>query len=204
MKHKGYNGDPLLNANEAVLTVIDYQPTQINSIASMPKSVLLRNAELVIKFAKLFDIPIVLSTVNVENGRNEDTIPRLKNLIGQDVPSYDRTTINAWEDEAFKKAVEDTGRKQIIILGLWTEACMTFPTIYALNEGYEVYPVVDAIAGTSKLAHRTALKRVEQAGAFLTTLPQLGCSLQRDWAREATVPGFVELMTEVGAFTSFE
>lgn len=89
------------------------------------------------------------------------------------------------------------------MLALWTEACLTFPTLDALSEGFEVYPIVDAVGGTSPLAHETALRRVEQAGAQLISLAQLGCELQRDWNRKETVPDFVELMAELGAFSNF-
>lgn len=194
--------DDLLSPENSVLTVIDYQPTQINSINSMNHSELIRNAEIVIKLANLYQVPIVLSTVNVKKGWDADTIPVLKKAVGPDVPSYDRTSINAWEDAEYQEALKATGRKKIIMMALWTEACLTFPTLDALKEGYEVYPVVDAVGGTSPLAHETALKRVQQAGAQLITIPQLGCEWQRDWARSETVPGFDKLMTAFGAFSN--
>ena len=163
---------------------------------------MIRNTEIVIELAKLYNIPIVLSTVNVEKGWNTDTIPVLKKAIGEDVPSYDRSSINAWEDKEYNEAIKATGRKKILIVALWTEACLTFPTLDALKEGYEVYPIVDAVGGTSPIAHETALRRVEQAGAQLTSIAQLACELQRDWNREETVPGFDELLTKLGAFSN--
>lgn len=192
--------DHLLSPENTVLTVIDYQPTQVNSLNSINHATLIKNAEIVIELAKLYNIPIILSTVNVENGRNQDTLPVLKKAIGEEVPSYDRTSINAWEDKEYNEAIKATGRKKIIILALWTEACLTFPTLDALKEGYEVYPVVDAVGGTSTLAHETALRRVEQAGAQLTSIPQLTCELQRDWNRTETVPSFVQSLIKSGAF----
>lgn len=83
---------------------------------------------------------------------------------------------------------------------LWTEACLIFPTLGALKEGFEVYPIVDAIGGTSKLTHKVALKRVQQAGAHLTSIAQLSCELPRDWNRKETVPGFVNILEETGIF----
>lgn len=192
--------DNLISPDNSLLTVIDYQPIQIDSINSMNRSQLVVNTEFVIRLAKLFDIPIVLSTVNAGTDRNRDTVPRLRRAIGSDVPSYDRSTINAWEDKEYLEAVKATGRRKIIILALWTEACLTFPTLDALREGYEVYPVVDAVGGTSLLAHEAALRRVEQAGAQLTSIAQLGCELQRDWNRLETVPEFVDILVEFGAF----
>ena len=193
--------DRLLTPDNSLLTIIDYQPIQIGSIGSMRHADLLKNAEMVVETAKLFNLPIVLSTVNAHNQRNSDTVKPLKDLLG-DIPSYDRSSINAWEHKDYNEAIKATGRKKIIILALWTEACLTFPTIDAIAEGFDVYPVVDAVGGTSTIAHETALRRVEQAGAHLITIPQLVCELQRDWNRKDTVPGFVKLLQENGAFTN--
>ncbi|GAA3186836.1 hydrolase [Lentilactobacillus kefiri] len=193
--------DRLLSPDNSLLTIIDYQPVQVGSIGSMRHSDLLENASLVAKTAKLFNLPIILSTVNAHNQRNSDTVKPIKDVVG-DIPSYDRSSINAWEDKDYNEAIKATGRKKIIILALWTEACLTFPTLDALAEGYDVYPVVDAVGGTSTIAHETALRRVEQAGAHLITIPQLLCELQRDWNRKDTVPGFVKLLQENGAFTN--
>ena len=112
----------------------------------------------------------------------------------QGVEAFDRTTINAWEDVEFRKAVQATGRRKLVMTALWTEACLSFPTLDAIREGYEVFVVVDAVGGTSPLAHETALRRVEQAGAQLISIPSLLCELQRDWARKETVPAFVDLL----------
>lgn len=193
--------DRLLSPDNSLLTIIDYQPVQVGSIGSMRHSDLLENASLVAKTAKLYNLPIILSTVNAHNQRNSDTVKPIKDVVG-DIPSYDRSSINAWEDKDYNEAVKATGRKKIIILALWTEACLTFPTLDAIAEGYDVYPVVDAVGGTSTIAHETALRRVEQAGAHLITIPQLLCELQRDWNRQDTVPGFVKLLQENGAFTN--
>lgn len=193
--------DRLLSPDNSLLTIIDYQPVQVGSIGSMRHSDLLENASLVAKTAKLYNLPIILSTVNAHNQRNSDTVKPIKDVVG-DIPSYDRSSINAWEDKDYNEAIKATGRKKIIILALWTEACLTFPTLDAIAEGYDVYPVVDAVGGTSTIAHETALRRVEQAGAHLITIPQLLCELQRDWNRQDTVPEFVKLLQENGAFTN--
>ena len=195
--------DQLLSPQNAMLTVIDYQPVQINSVNSMNRAQLVLNAQMVIKLAKLYQLPILLSTVNANNSRNQDTIPRLRKTIGEDLPSYDRSSINAWEDQQYQEAVKETGRKKLIILGLWTEACLAFPTLDALKEGFDVYPVVDAVGGTSPIAHESALRRIEQAGAHLISVAQLACELQRDWNREETAREFADLMSEFGAFTNF-
>lgn len=191
--------DRLLTPENAALVVIDYQPTQINSINSMNRAELVRNIVLVARIARNYRLPVILSTVNVTGGRSKETIPALKRVLG-DIPSYDRSSINAWEDMEFYEAVKGTGRNKLIMTALWTEACLTFPTIDAIAEGYEVYPVVDAVGGTSLKAHNAALRRVAQAGAHLTSIPQLACELQRDWNREATVAGMVEIFDDAGIF----
>ncbi|MDR1696000.1 MAG: hydrolase [Endomicrobium sp.] len=191
--------DHLLTPQNSALIIIDYQPTQVQSINSMDRFQLLKNIIAVAEIAKAFKLPVVLSTVNVQTGNNKETVTDLKAVLGN-IPSYDRTSINAWEDKEFYAAVKATERKKLIMTALWTEACLTFPTLDALKEGYEVYPVVDAVGGTSVLAHETALRRVEQAGANLISIPQLACELQRDWNRRETVPDFLKIMFETGIF----
>ena len=191
--------DHLLTTQNSVLIIIDYQPVQVNSINSMSRPQLVANIVTVAELIMSLQIPIVLSTVNVKTGINKETIPSLLNVL-KGIPSYDRTSINAWEDKEFYEAVKNTGRKKLIMAALWTEACLTFPTIDALKEGYEVYPIADAVGGTSVPAHEMALRRVEQAGAQLISIAQLACELQRDWSRKETVPNFVKALQDVGAF----
>lgn len=189
--------DHLLTPQNAAFVIIDYQPVQVNSIASMDRQLLVNNIVGTAKAAVAYGLPIVHSTVNVKTGLNKPPIPHLRKVLG-DYPTYDRTTINSWEDVEFRKAVEATGRKKLIMTALWTEACLTFPALDALREGYEVYVVADAIGGTSVAAHEMALRRVEQAGAKLISVVQLFCELQRDWQRKETVPAFLDLFIETG------
>ena len=145
------------------------------------------------KTAKAFDLPIVHSTINVATGRGQPTVPELAELLTDD-PPVDRTTTNAWEDADFLAAVRATGRRKLIVCALWTEICLAFPALDALREGYDVYPVVDAIGGTSEEAHRAGLERVVQAGAQPITWIALAVELQRDWAREDTVADVIEIV----------
>ncbi|KEY62507.1 isochorismatase family protein [Lactococcus cremoris] len=195
--------DELLSPENSMFLLIDYQPTQVNSINSMNKQDLIRNVTNLTELMKTFDVPIVLSTVNVATGRNKETIPQLKELLS-DVVSYDRTSINSWEDKEVNEAVKKIGRKKIIICWLWTEACLTFPTLDALKEGFEVFVPVDAVGGTSKTAHEMALRRVEQAGAKMTSLAQIACEFQRDWNRTDSVPDFIKIMQKSGFFLKLE
>lgn len=184
--------DHLLTPGNSVFIAIDYQPIQVSSIRSMNQDEMVFNIVQSAKAAVNYGLPIVHSTVNVETGKNKPPIKPLMDALAKH-PTYDRTTINAWEDVEFKRAVVATGRRKLIMAALWTEACLTFPVLDALKEGYEVYVLTDAVGGTSLTAHEAALRRVEQAGARLVSKTQLYCELQRDWRREATVPGFMEV-----------
>jgi nicotinamidase-related amidase len=194
--------DNLISPDNAALIVIDYQPIQVQSVGSMPKGELVRNIVMTAKVARAFNLPIILTTVNVGGDSRRDTIPQLREVLG-DVPSIDRTSMNSWEDEEFVAAVHATGRKKLLMTALWTEVCLAFPCLDALREGFDVFPIVDAVAGTTKLAHDTALRRIELAGAQPITNVQLICELQRDWARRETEPQFMNLMREIGAFVEF-
>lgn len=189
--------DHLLTPQNAAFIVIDYQPVQVNSIASMDRPALVKNIVGAAKTAVAYGRPIVHSTVNVKTGLNKPPISQLQAVL-KDYPTYDRTTINSWEDVEFQKAVKATGRKKLIMTALWTEACLTFPALDALKEGYDVHVVVDAVGGTSTVSHDMALRRIEQAGGKMITLVQLLCELQRDWKRTETVPAFLDINIELG------
>ena len=189
--------DDLLTPKNAALIIIDYQPVQVSSIASMDRQLLVNNIVGVAKIGLAYGLPIVHSTVNVKTGLNKPPIVQLRRVL-KDVPTIDRTSINSWEDVEFVKAVKATGRKKLIMTALWTEACLTFPALDAIREGYEVYVVVDAVGGTSVEAHQAALRRIEQAGGKPISWTQLLCELQRDWSRKDTVPAFMNLFIETG------
>ena len=189
--------DHLLTPQNAALIIIDYQPVQVNSIASMDRQKLVTSIVGVAKIGLAYGLPIIHSTVNVKTGLNKPPIPQLRKVLAE-VPTIDRTSINSWEDMEFVRAVKATGRKKLIMTALWTEVCLAFPSLDALREGYEVYPVVDAVGGTSVEAHEAALRRIEQAGGKLISWTQLLCELQRDWARKETVPAFMDLFIQTG------
>jgi len=185
--------DHLLTPQNSAVVIIDFQPVQVSSIASRDKRQLVANITALARIAKLYGLPTVLSSVNVSTGRNQPTIHQLTEVL-KDTPIIDRTSINAWEDQDFVSAVKATGRKKLIMAALWTEVCLVHPALDALADGFEVYPVVDACGGTSLEAHNAALDRLFQAGAKPTSWVQVICELQRDWNREATVPGFAEIL----------
>lgn len=189
--------DHLLTPQNSVFVIIDYQPVQVNSIASMDRQLLVNNIVGTSQAAVVYGLPIVHSTVNVKTGLNKPPIPQLRRVL-KDYPTYDRTTINSWEDIEFREAVKSTNRNKIIMTALWTEACLTFPALDAMKEGYEVYVVADAVGGTSVTAHDMALRRIEQSGGKMISVPQLFCELQRDWKRQETAPAFMDLFVNTG------
>jgi nicotinamidase-related amidase len=188
--------DHLLTPRNSALIIIDYQLLQVSSVASMDRRELVQNIVAVTRLAKVFQLPIVLSTVNVKAKGEEATIHQLRELL-PDTPEIDRTSINAWEDQEFLRTVKATGRKKLIMTALWTEACLTFPALDALKNGYDIYMVVDAVGGTSPQAHDAALSRLGQAGAKPISWVQLACELQRDWARTSTASAFGQIPFEV-------
>ena len=185
--------DHLLTPQNAALLLIDYQPSQLAGVHSMDRDLLVKNAVSTVRTIKAFDVPVVHSTINVATGRGGPTLPELAELLTDDKP-LDRTTTNSWEDIEFVQAVRAAGRRKLILCALWTEICMAFTALDALREGYEVYPVVDAIGGTSPEAHRAGLDRVMQAGGQPISWVSLAVELQRDWARQETVQAIIEIV----------
>ena len=186
--------DHLLTSENAALVLIDYQPGLVDGVKSQSKESLINNSVALAKAAKLFELPIVLSTVGGTAGYQEETIPELQAVL-PDVEPIDRSTVNAWEHEGFRMAVEATGRRKLIMGALWTEVCLVFPALDLLKEGYEVYAVSDAMGGTSVDAHERGMQRMIQAGAAPVTweavMSELGRLYQGDY-----VTTFVGIMQE--------
>lgn len=174
--------DHLMTPQNCVVVLIDYQPEQVATVRSSPVAEVMLNVKAVVKLAHAYDVPIVLTTVGVDMGVNTGTIDELlAEMPGQ--KEIDRTGVNSWEDAEFREAVKSTGRKKVVMCGLWTEVCCAFPTLDMLREGYEVYPVIDAIGGISKVSHESAVTRMVQAGAQPVTAISFGSELMRNWAR---------------------
>lgn len=176
------SNDHLLTPDNAALVLIDYQPEQVGTVGSISHDELMLNVTAVARAASAYQLPVVLSTVGVKLGANSGTIDELRNELPA-TEEIDRTTLNSWEDPDFRAAVEATGRTKIIMTGLWTEVCVAFPTLDMLREGYDIYPVADAIGGVSRDAHDNAMQRMLHAGAQPVTAISLVAELQRDWGR---------------------
>ena len=175
-------GDHLLTPENCVVTFIDYQPEQYSTITSTSTEAINLGVVALAKLATAYDVPVVLSTVGVDLGVNTGTTEALRSAL-PDVEEIDRTGVNAWEDADFRDAIRATGRRKVVIAGLWTEVCLTFPTLDMLAEGYDVYPVIDAVGGISPVSHEQAIARMVKAGAQPVTAISFGAELMRNWAR---------------------
>jgi nicotinamidase-related amidase len=175
-------------AEDCALVLIDYQNEMFEVIRSeTSKDLVELHVRLLAKTAKAYGMPIVLSTVGVKLGFNGPTLPSVAAELGGIEP-IDRTSMNAFEDAAFRAAVEATGKKRLIIAGLHTEICLTFASVQALQDGYDVLYVTDAVGGRSEVAHRTAIDRLAHAGAVPTTALAVVTELFRDWASPLAGP----------------
>ena len=185
--------DALLTPANCALILIDHQPFQFAGLRSHDSQTVVNNVVALAKSARLFDVPTLLTTVVEERGGY--LIKALQDVFPEQKP-INRTTINTWEDPKVTDWVKETGRKKIVIAALWTEICLAMPAIHALGEGYDVYIVTDASGGVTLEAHEMAVRRMVNAGAVPITWTVFASELQRDWAREETVPALAQMMFE--------
>jgi nicotinamidase-related amidase len=183
----------LLTPENCVLILIDHQPFQFAGLRSHDTQTVINNTVGLAKSAKAFKVPTLLTTVVEKQGGH--LLKQLQEVFPEQTP-IDRTFINTWEDERVVAWVRKTGRKKIVMAALWTEICLAFPVIQALGEGYEVYFVTDASGGVSLEAHEMAIQRMIQAGGVPLTWTVFAAELQRDWARQATVPAYSQMLIE--------
>ncbi|MDT0549366.1 MULTISPECIES: hydrolase [Streptomyces] len=188
----------LLTPEESVVVLIDHQPFQFANLNSHEPTMIVNNAVGLAKAAKAFDVPTILTTVLEERGGY--LIKGLQDEFPEQKP-INRTFVNTWQDERVVDAVKATGRKKLIIAGLWTEVCVAMPAIQAAGEGFEVFVVTDASGGASKEAHDMAVRRMVQAGVVPITWLAVMSEWQRDYAREETLPGLTEVMLQHGGAT---
>ncbi len=186
----------LLTPDNCVVCLIDHEPQMNFGVASTDRDVLLNNTILLAKAAKVFDVPVVLTTVGAEEFSGY-MYPQILDVF-PDHDVIDRTSVNAWQDENFRAAVENTGRRNIVLSALWTEVCLALPAIQALADGFNVFVVEDACGGVSKTVHDAAMRRVESAGAIPITAMAFMLELQRDWARLDTYDDVMTVLKEHG------
>jgi nicotinamidase-related amidase len=182
----------MLTPQNSAIALIDFQPAMYQGVQSHDRLVIFNNVQVLAKAAKLFSIPTVISTV-AAHSFSGPFMPEVTDLFAQ-LDVIDRTSMNSWLDAKFRKAVQETGRKKFVIAGLWTEACVMFPTLEMLKEGFEIYVAADACGDISPEAHQRSMDRAVQAGAVPITSLQYLFELQQDWARAATYEGAMDIM----------
>lgn len=183
----------LLTPDNCAVLFIDFQPQMLFAVKSIEGQSLVSNVVGLAKATKIFKVPTILTTV-AEKTFSGPTFEQLVSVLNQ--TPIDRTTMDCWEDSHVVDAVKKIGRKKLILCGLWTEVCITLPTILAVQEGYEIYVVADACGGTSEVAHDMAMKRMIQAGAVPVTWMQVMLEWQRDWARQATYDAVMKVAND--------
>jgi len=180
----GHEIHDLLTPDNCTVILIDHQPQMAFAVQSIDRQTLVNNVTGLAKAAKVFHVPVVLTSVAAKTFSG-DIFPEIQ-AVFPDLQPIDRTSMNSWDDEKFRAAVERIGRKKLVIAALWTEVCLVMPVINALQAGYEIYAVADASGGTSVEAHNMAIQRCIQAGAVPVTWMQVLLEFQRDWARQET------------------
>ena len=193
-----FRSQKLINADDTLFIFIDHQPQMAFGVTSIDRQTLKNNTVALAKAAKLFNVPIILTAVETESFSGY-IWPELLDVVQQ--KPIERTSMNSWDSDELVAQVKASGKKKLVIAALWTEACLLFPTLCAIEEGFEIYIVTDASGGTSQEAHDAAVRRMEQAGAqSLTTINAL-LELQRDWAHRDTYDGVMDIVREhLGAY----
>src|SRR5467141_5381468 len=185
--------DALLRPEDSILVLIDHQPYQFTNLNSHEPTMVINNVIGLAKTAKVFNVPTILTTVLEERGGY--LIKGLQDVFPEQKP-IDRTFINTWEDPKVTDIVKKSGRKQLVLVALYTEICLAMPAIQALGDGYDVFIVTDASGGVSVKAHEMAIHRMIRAGAIPITWMVFGAELQRDWARTNTAPALAQMLVE--------
>ena len=189
----------LLTPDNCVVTIIDLQPQMLFGVANFDRQTIINNNVALAKAARVFDVPVVLSTVETK-GFSGNMWPQIQAIFPRQVP-IERSSMNSWDDDNFVAAVKKSGRKKVVLSGLWTETCVTLPTVQAIYDGYEVYVVEDCCGDVSQLSHDNAMKRVVQAGAKPVTALSVMLEWQRDWAHKDTYDAVMDIVkTHFGAY----
>ena len=186
----------LITADNAAVVFIDHQPQMTFGVANIERQQLVNNVVMLAKGAKEFGVPVILTAVETESFSGY-IWPQLMDVFPGQQP-IERTSMNSWDDPAFREAVKATGQKNIIMAGLWTEVCVTWPTLNMIDLGYNIYIVEDACGATSPMAHEAAMRRCIQAGAVPMTTIATVLEFQRDWANREHYDNLLKIFREHG------
>lgn len=182
----------LLTPDNCVVAIIDLQPQMLFGVANFDRQMIINNNVALLKAAKVFEIPVVLSTVETKSFSG-NMWPQIQAIFPNQTP-IERTSMNSWDDRNFVAAIEKSGKKKIVLSGLWTETCVALPTIQAIHDNYEVYVVEDCCGDVNQLSHDNAMKRVIQAGAKPVTALSVMLEWQRDWAQRDSYDAIVDIV----------
>jgi len=182
----------LLTPDNCVVALIDHQPQMLFGVSNFDRQGIINNVVALSKAARVFDLPVVLSTVETKSFSG-NIWPQIQAVFPNQVP-IERSSMNTWDDKNYVAAIEKSGRKKIVAAGLWTETCIALGTIQAIHDGYEVYVVEDCCGDVSQLAHDNAMKRVIQAGAKPVTSLSVMLEWQRDWANKDTYDAVMDIV----------
>jgi len=189
----------LLTPDNCVVAIIDLQPQMLFGVANFDRQAIINNNVALSKAAKVFDVPVVLSTVETKSFSG-NIWPQIQAVFPNQTP-IERSSMNSWDDKNFVAAIEKSGKKKIVLAGLWTETCVALPTVQAIHDNYEVYVVEDCCGDVSQLAHDNAMKRVIQAGAKPVTALSVMLEWQRDWAERDTYDAVMDIVkSHFGAY----
>src|SRR5271170_5627212 len=182
----------LLTPDNCVVALIDYQPQMLFGTSNFDRQTIINSTVAFAKASRVFNVPVVLTTVETKSFSG-NMWPQLRSVFPDQEP-VERSSMNSWDDKNFVAAIEKTGKKKIVLAGLWTEVCVAFPSVQAIHDGYEVYVVEDCCGDVSQLAHDNAMKRVIQAGARPVTSLQVMLEWQRDWAHKGTYDAVMDIV----------
>jgi nicotinamidase-related amidase len=186
----------LLRPEDSIVVLIDHQPYQLANLNSHDPHMVVNNSAGLAKAAKVFNVPTILTSVVADRGGK--IFPQITDVFpGQEI--IDRTLINTWQDPKVVDVVKATGRKQLIMAGLWTEVCVAMPAIQAAGEGWDVTVITDASGAVSVEAHEMAIQRMIAAGVNMMTWMALAAEWQRDWARAETAMAINDVILQHAA-----
>lgn len=182
----------LLTPDNCVVAIIDLQPQMLFGVANFDRQSIINNNVALAKAARVFEVPAVLSTVETKSFSG-NLWPQIQAVFPEQTP-IERSSMNSWDDKNFVAAIKKTGRKKIVLAGLWTETCVALPTVQAIHDNYEVYVVEDCCGDVSQLSHENAMKRMIQAGAKPVTVLSVMLEWQRDWAERDTYDAVMDIV----------
>src|SRR5246500_4650542 len=182
IEHEPGGGKALLDPTDTALLLLDHQSGLFQNVKDISVAELRANTTALAKLAALCQIPVI-TTASVPDGPNGPLMPEIHEAAPHAVYVPRKGEVHAWDNALFVKTVRETGKKTLIMAGVWTNVCVMFPALDAKAAGYKVYAVMDASGDPSEMASRTTLARFLQAGVIPTSANAVLCEVQRTWNR---------------------